>query len=180
MSDHTNAKWKPKAILFDLLTALLDSWSTWTLAVLALPKITPESANVLALTWRNRYLELTFGCGAYVSYESLVAQSAQDVGLHESAAELLLQKWETLEPWPEVRNVLEKLRGKGYKLGVVTNCSRELGSKAADRVGTEFDAVVTAEEAGYVDISTLTSIMLTYAQILQAPQGSVSSRRGRP
>lgn len=148
MSGPGESDCKPKAVLFDLLTALLDSWSTWTSAVSDLPDITPESAQDLALTWRNRYLELTFGCGAYVPYESLVAQSAQDVGLHEGAATQLLRQWETLEPWPEVRDVLKKLRAKGYKLGVVTNCSEELGRKAAERVGIKFDAVVTAEEAG--------------------------------
>jgi FMN phosphatase YigB (HAD superfamily) len=34
------------------------------------------------------------------------------------------------------------------KIGVVTNCSRELGKRAADRVGVPFDVVVTAEAAG--------------------------------
>ena len=33
-------------------------------------------------------------------------------------------------------------------LGVVTNCSNELGRRAAERVGVPFDVVVTAERAG--------------------------------
>ena len=33
-------------------------------------------------------------------------------------------------------------------LGVVTNCSNELGRRAAERVGVPFDLVVTAERAG--------------------------------
>jgi FMN phosphatase YigB (HAD superfamily) len=34
------------------------------------------------------------------------------------------------------------------RIGVVTNCSEELGQRAAARVGVRFDAVVTAEAAG--------------------------------
>jgi FMN phosphatase YigB (HAD superfamily) len=134
--------WQPKAILFDLLTALLNSWSTWDAAAGADAK--------LGYIWRKRYLELTFGCGTYKPYEELTAQSARDVGLNDKAAKLLLEKWETLEPWPEVPGVLKKLKEQGYRLGVVTNCSIVLGRKAAERVGVELDAVVTAEEAGYV------------------------------
>jgi 2-haloacid dehalogenase len=130
--------WKPKAVIFDLLTALLDSWSLWKSAAGS-----PENGH----KWRVRYLELTFGCGAYKSYEDLVHQSASDVGLGSEAPAKLLEDWDQLEPWPEVGNVLTKLRAEGFKLGVVTNCSTELGRRAAKLVGA-WDGIVTAEEVG--------------------------------
>jgi len=34
------------------------------------------------------------------------------------------------------------------RIGVVTNCSEDLGQRAAGRVGVRFDTVVTAEAAG--------------------------------
>jgi 2-haloacid dehalogenase len=52
-----------------------------------------------------------------------------------------------LRPWPEATEVLERLSER-VRIGVVTNCSEELGQRAAARVGVEFDAVVTAEAAG--------------------------------
>jgi 2-haloalkanoic acid dehalogenase type II len=52
-----------------------------------------------------------------------------------------------LEPWPEAPAVLAQLRTT-VKLGVVTNCSEELGRKAAVRVGVPFDVVATAEATG--------------------------------
>src|SRR5258708_35197379 len=61
----------------------------------------------------------------------------------------LAARYGELEPWPEVREVLGALRGEGVALGVVTNCSEELGAKAVACTGIEFDAVVTAERAGY-------------------------------
>jgi 2-haloalkanoic acid dehalogenase type II len=145
--------WRPKAIVFDLLTALLDSWSLWDAST---PSKTPEEGR----QWRKQYLELTFGAGAYTApstaYESLVRQSARDVSLPDSAPEALLRDWEGgLHAWPEVTRVLTELRGKGYKLGVVTNCSAELGRAAVRRAeecvdeGFRFDAAITAEESGF-------------------------------
>lgn len=146
--------WTPKAIVFDLLTALLDSWTLWD-------ESTPSRTPAEGRRWRARYLELTFGAGAYVPYEGLVRQAASDVGLPESAPEALLREWGSLRPWPEARDVLRELRGRGYKLGVVTNCSKHLGHIAAQRVGAGadgrenmFDAVISSEESGFYKPAT--------------------------
>lgn len=130
----------PQAVVFDLLTALLDSWSVWDSAA---------GNEVLGRRWRARYLELTFGRGAYQPYEELVSQAAADNGLRSDAADTLFANWDTLAPWPEVPRVLTGLRMRGLRLGVVTNCSRELGSRAAARCGVRFDAVVSAQEVGF-------------------------------
>jgi 2-haloacid dehalogenase len=130
----------PRAIVFDLLTALLDSWKVWDSAA-------GDSTN--GRKWRARYLELTYGSGIYQPYEKLVARSAVDTGLPPSATLALLKNWDALEPWPEVPEILAKLKFRGILIGVVTNCSIELGNRAAERCGVVFDGVVTAEEAGF-------------------------------
>ncbi|KAL1871106.1 hypothetical protein Daus18300_004851 [Diaporthe australafricana] len=147
-----NPNWRPKAIVFDLLTALLDSWTLWHAS-------TPSKQTEEGRRWRKQYLELTFGAGAYSSssaaYESLVEQAARDVGLPYTAPAALLQNWQQLQAWPEVARVLPELQRQGYKLGVVTNCSAELGHGAVRRAeeyvggGFKFDAAVTAEESGF-------------------------------
>ncbi|KAI0836610.1 HAD-like protein [Hypoxylon sp. FL0890] len=151
-SGNDEVDWRPKAIIFDLLTALIDSWSLWDAS-------TPSATSTDGEHWRERYLKLTFSAGAYVPYEDLVRESARDVGLPSSASEALLRSWRDLQAWPETGQVLRALRGRGYKLGVVTNCSKELGHIAArgveKRASEEseedfaFDAVVTAEESGF-------------------------------
>jgi 2-haloacid dehalogenase len=150
-TDQNAFTWRPKAIVFDLLTALLDSWSLWDAS-------TPSKSSEEGRTWRARYLEITFGTGAYVPYEDLVRQAACDVGLPDSAPTALLRDWTDLEAWPDVAEVLSVLRAKGYKLGVVTNCSKRLGRIAAQKAGKgavkgsgndAFDAVITAEESGF-------------------------------
>lgn len=138
MSSQTLPDFQPKAIIFDLLTALLDSWTLWNHAA---------GSPSLGMQWRKAYLELTYGCGSYRPYEALVEESARQVGLGPEAPRYLLENWDDLKPWPETFAVLERLRRKSVKLGVVTNCSTELGRKAARFF--PFDAVVTAEEAGY-------------------------------
>lgn len=130
----------PKAVIFDLLTALLDSWTVWDAAA---------GGEEAGRRWRARYLELTYGCGAYRPYAALVAEAARDAGLPDAAPAALDAGWDRLAPWPEAPAVLAGLRARGLLLGVATNCSVELGRRAAARCGLPFDAVVTSEEAGF-------------------------------
>ncbi|KAJ4251085.1 hypothetical protein NW762_011736 [Fusarium torreyae] len=149
-SDESN--WQPKAIVFDLLTALLNSWELWDAS-------TPSKTAEEGRRWRQRYLEITFGTGTYQPYEDLVKQAAAEVGLPDSAPEALLRNWPRTNAWDEVPSVLQALRTQGYKLGVVTNCSQWLGYIALHSVerkaslGAEesftFDAAITAEESGF-------------------------------
>jgi 2-haloacid dehalogenase len=154
----TDPAFRPKAIIFDLLTGLLDSWTIWDAS-------TPTGTPAEGRKWRKQYLEVTFGSSVYgpgSTYEELVARSAVESGLPLSAPKTLLQNWKDLKVWPEVGRVLMELREKGYLLGVVTNCSMELGhaavriaEKAAEEADSarerpwKFDAAVTAEETGW-------------------------------
>jgi 2-haloalkanoic acid dehalogenase type II len=128
------------AVMFDLLTALLDSWSLWN---------SVAGGDDAGLRWRQRYLDLTYGCGAYRPYETLVAEAAAETGMAPGAAAALAARWGELQPWPEAPGLLAGLRAKGLKLAVATNCSIQLGRLAAGRVGVPFDAVITSEAAGF-------------------------------
>jgi 2-haloalkanoic acid dehalogenase type II len=128
-----------QAVLFDLLTALLDSWTLWDRAA---------GSREAGRRWRAAYLELTYGCGAYRPYEALVREAALATGLAASHADALEAAWDELSPWDDAPEFLESLRGR-YRLGVVTNCSERLGRRAAAAVGVAFDVVVTSERAGY-------------------------------
>ena len=80
------------AVVFDLLTALLDSWTLWNDVAGSADK---------GMKWRRRYLEITYGCGAYRPYETLVRQAARDTGFPESFGAELERRWGELKPWPE-------------------------------------------------------------------------------
>ena len=128
---------KYDAVVFDLLTALIDSWTLWN---------DVAGSPDAGLAWRRRYLEITYGCGAYRPYETLVRDAARDVGLPQSLGDDLDKRWDELKPWPEAREVLKRL---SVPMAVATNCSIRLGRRAADRVGVPFKVVVTAEGVGF-------------------------------
>ena len=127
---------KYDAVVFDLLTALLDSWTLWNGVA---------GSEEAGMRWRRRYLEITYGCGAYRPYETLVREAALDVGLPESLGGELERRWPELQPWPEAPAVLKTIP---VPLAVATNCSVRLGRQAADRVGVPFEVVETAESVG--------------------------------
>jgi len=127
------------AVLFDLLTALIDSWTLWNEVA--------GSAEA-GLRWRRRYLALTYQAGTYVPYEELVARAAVETGLAAGTAAALARRWDALPPWPETHAVVAAL-ARRVPLGIVTNCSQRLGLIAAARAGGPFAAIVTAERVGY-------------------------------
>jgi len=128
-----------KAVVFDLLTALLDSWSLWD-------AVAGSSRD--GRRWRGKYLEMTYSEGRYRPYEILVGEAAAAIGLDPALAARLAERYGELMPWPEVGKVLGPLQGR-LPLAVATNCSEHLGRVAAARTGIRFDAVVTAERAGF-------------------------------
>lgn len=128
-----------RGVLFDLLTALLDSWTVWDRAA---------GSRDAGRRWRAAYLELTYGCGAYRPYETLVREAAAASGLSAACADALEAAWDDLAPWDDAPELLAQLAGR-YRLGIVTNCSERLGRRAASALGIPLDVVVTAERAGY-------------------------------
>ena len=128
------------AVLFDLLTALLDSWKLWN---------SVAGSDAAGHRWRAEYLRRTYATGRYRPYEDLVGEAAENVGLPRALAHELASRYAELDPWPEVKDVLGTLHDAGVPLGVVTNCSETLARIAADCVGIPFTVFVTADRAGY-------------------------------
>jgi 2-haloacid dehalogenase len=127
------------AVVFDLLTALIDSWSLWNRAA--------GSAED-GLRWRSEYLALTYAAGPYRPYADIVRQAATQADIEPFCVEALFASWGDLVPWPETRKVLTTLAAK-IPLGVVTNCSMTLAAAAVACTGIRFAAIVTAESAGF-------------------------------
>ena len=140
---------KYDAVVFDLLTALLDSWTLWN-------DVAGSEAD--GLKWRRRYLEITYGCGAYRPYETLVREAARDVGLPEKLGSELERRWTELQPWPEASQVLKRiglpLAASGLLAGWVLAFARGVG---------EFGATIIF--AGNVRGQTQTLTLTIYEQL---------------
>lgn len=127
-----------KAIAFDLLTALVDSWTLWT---------SVAGADELGRRWRTTSLRLVTATGAYQPYEEMVRRAAAEVGLAPARADDLIARWAEIKPWPETPEVLRRLRP--HRLAIVTNCSQPLAEIAAAATGGTFEVIMSAERAGY-------------------------------
>ena len=128
------------AVLFDLLTALLDSWSLWN-------AVAGDAET--GRRWRADYLRITYRTGAWRPYEDLIAEAADAVGLNRNFAARLDARYGELRPWPGVEQTLSTLKRTGVRLGLVTNCSERLGRVAANCLGVGVDVLVTAERVGF-------------------------------
>lgn len=126
------------AVIFDVLTALIDSWSLWN-------SVAGDAET--GERWRHHYLRLTYGVGDYRPYEELVIQAARECELGEEFGQTLINRWDELRVWPGTNEVLSILKSQ-VPLAVVTNCSERLGRMAIAKAGVEFDVVVIAERAG--------------------------------
>ncbi|TAK33981.1 MAG: HAD family hydrolase, partial [Lysobacteraceae bacterium] len=123
------------AVGFDLLTALLDTWSTWK---------TVAGDDALGMKWHAASQAMLRG-RAYRPFEDIVRDSAREAGVSAQRAEEMLRRWGDFRPWPDTPVTLERLAG--VRRFIVTNCSQVLGERAAARAGS-FELVMTAERAG--------------------------------
>ncbi len=126
-----------EAIAFDLLTALVDSWTLWS-------SVAGDAERGHA--WRRASLRLITALGDYVPYEEMVRRAAVEVDLSAAHATELVARWDEIRPWPEVPDVLARLRRR--RLGIVTNTSQRLAEIAAAATGGTFETIVSAERAG--------------------------------
>ncbi|MDP8923617.1 MAG: HAD-IA family hydrolase [Chloroflexota bacterium] len=100
----------------------------------------------LGREWRRAPLRLITEAGDYVPYEEMVYRAADEVGVPRARADELLSRWGELRPWPDVPDVLARLRGR--RLAIVTNTSQRLAEIAAAATGGRFEVVMSAERAG--------------------------------
>lgn len=124
----------------DLLTALVDSWTVWE-------RVAGDAER--GRQWRQVSLRLVTSCGAYRSYEEIVAEATREMGLAPAKTQELLQRWGDIEPYPDSGAALQALQRAGKRLAVVTNCSQRLAELAAGRLPVKWDAIVSAEQAGF-------------------------------
>ena len=139
MNGKVTGKPEFDAVVFDLLTALLDSWTLWNRIA---------GSDDAGFRWRAEYLKLTYEAGRYRPYEGIIQQAAANVGIQRQVADRLIAAWGELKVWPEGPDVLRAL-AKRVRLGIATNSSNRLAEIAVAATGENFAAVATAENAGF-------------------------------
>lgn len=127
---------RPRAVLLDLLMAVMNSLETWS---------TAAGDRDTGLAWRDAVTDRMRAAHRYVEYLELVADGAAAVGLDPASADWLLEAWREMEPWPDASH----LATLGVPYAFVTNCSEELAMLAAGRSGLAPRFTLSAERAGW-------------------------------
>jgi 2-haloacid dehalogenase len=112
----------------------------------------------LSQTWRTKHLEYTWiwaQTGRHTTFRRLAEQSldfaiATIGGVPSGVRERLLSSYETLAAYPEVPDVLAKLKAAGARLAILTNGDRDMidAAVASAALKGAFDEVLTVHEAG--------------------------------
>ena len=117
---------RPRAVLFDAYGTLFDVYSVGALAEASYP----GQGERLSLLWRDKQIEysrLRSMSGRYEPFWDITRDAlrfaALRLGLPQDTAreERLLQQYLRLDPFVENRGVLETLRQRGVRTGVLSN-----------------------------------------------------------
>jgi 2-haloacid dehalogenase len=134
-------------VTFDCYGTLVD-WNS-SFSTILRPLFAGRTPEVMAVYHRmERLVEAEI---SHKTYRSVLATSLQratsqlGIPITREQADYLSANWTRLEVFPDVEPALEKLRGFGCRLGVLTNCDEDLFAETHRKFRKPFDLVVTAE-----------------------------------
>ncbi|TLS37011.1 haloacid dehalogenase type II [Pseudalkalibacillus caeni] len=142
-----------KTYVFDVYGTLFDVHSVKELC----EELYPEKGESISFTWREKQLEYSFLrqiMGKYTTFLEITkdalryAVKKQDRTLTSENEEKLIEAYLHLTPYPEVRDVLERLKA-GNKLAVFSNGSHDMLDPLIERAGLAelFDHIISIDEA---------------------------------
>jgi 2-haloacid dehalogenase len=157
-----------EALTFDCYGTLID-WEAGLLAALreALPGAADIDDDTLLETYAQHEAEAE--TPPYRSYREVLAAGvrgvADDLGF-DVGDDAVRRFSESVRDWPAFPDSAEALARlhERFGLGVITNCDADLFAASSDRLGTNFDWVVTAEAARAYK-PALTGFELAFATI---------------
>jgi 2-haloacid dehalogenase len=142
-----------EVLTFDCYGTLID-WETGIAAGLrsALGKYARDVHDDELLASFARH-ESAFEGGPYLSYREILARIAHALA-RDLDAQITAQQAEafadSVGDWPAFPDSADALRAlhERFRLGVITNCDDDLFARSNERLGVEFDWVVTAQQVG--------------------------------
>ena len=150
-----------KALVFDQYGTIVDMQKGLTDA--ATPFLAKKgwkgSPNSFVTWWRRTHFEnsmidalLDRGHTPYRQIGHRAVSYVMDrcgIAYTQEEVRWLVSEIEKLKPFPDVIAALEKLRGAGYKLVILSNGDPDMLKAAGPHIGFPFDRVISVAEAGY-------------------------------
>jgi 2-haloacid dehalogenase len=131
---------RPEAVLFDAYGTLFDVHSV----ALAAEQLFAGRGQALSQLWRDKQIEYTRLCsmsGRYQPFWALTRAGLQfaaaqlGCALTAEAEERLMNQYRALSAFPENREVLQALRKKGIRAGILSNGDPEMLAVAVKSAG---------------------------------------------
>lgn len=143
-----------KACVFDAYGTLFDVHS----AVGRYKADIGDRADAVSAMWRAKQLEYTWLrslMGRHADFWRITgdaleyALDAHDIG-NASLRDKLMNAYMTLDAYPEVKDVLKRLKNKGYQIAILSNGAPNMLEAAVNSAGLEnlLDASLSIEEVG--------------------------------
>lgn len=154
MVESNDIRW----LTFDVYSALFDFRAS-LLPELKTVLDTSDAglAEPLLELWRMRQLAVAKDHAmlqrGHLSFQKATARALDyalatfKLDLPHAERETLVAAWDRLTPWPEVPKVLKALRGRGYRLALLSNGDQAMLEALAERL-PDIEAVLSAEGAG--------------------------------
>jgi 2-haloacid dehalogenase len=79
-------------------------------------------------------------------YREVMTETARRIGASDPGA--LAESLPRWEPFPEVRDSLERARACGWRLAILSNTDRDFISASIERIGVPFELAIVASEIG--------------------------------
>ena len=141
-----------KACVFDAYGTLFDTAS----AARRSAQLLGDKAGPLAALWREKQLAYTWLRAVQGRHADFwqVTGDALDFALEALAIDRpgmrdrLMQLYLTLDPYPEVPEVLRRLRAAGVKTAILSNGTPRMIEALVAGARLEFDALLSVEQAG--------------------------------
>lgn len=141
-----------KACVFDAYGTLFDTAS----AARRSAQLLGDKADPLAALWREKQLAYTWLRAVQGRHADFwqVTGDALDFALESLGVDRpglrdrLMQLYLTLDPYPEVPEVLRRLRAAGLKTAILSNGTPRMIEALVAGAGLEFEALLSVEQAG--------------------------------
>lgn len=140
-----------RLITFDCYGTLID-WETGMLAalrsLLSRARNPVPDAKLLELYGEA---EAEIEAGPYLPYRTVLSETAQAIGkklgvkVTDDDSEQFANSLRLWEPFPDTVPALQDL-ARQFRLGIISNVDDDLFAATANKLGVEFDLVVTAEQ----------------------------------
>lgn len=148
-----------KLVTFDVYMALLDIQGSLTPVVADALGMDTGTAGSFVQLWRDKQMQRaavsnSLGLGhmrfrdcTRMGLDYTVAK--HDLTVPDDIQENLVTAWDRMTPWPEARDLVHRVKAKGYATAILSNGDQDMLDAIAMVFDDGFDHVLSCETAGY-------------------------------